>query len=485
MLIIKIIELISKWKKQTLQIKFVFSFWVFLILALCAHPPFLIDNESYYIATVQWASEYGLVKGLANFHVFLAQTSGWHLLQAAFGFNLFGTFFYDLNGFVMILFVAHLLFDKPFKSTSTQNLCLSAAILMLFFVSSPSPDLILFIFTPLLILAYLKSSSEDDKTWFALIGICLFLIKPTAFFIVLFFIWDAKNTKYFGKLIAVSVFVLIIWVVKNSILSGWVFYPLPYLSFDFEWKLPEVYYNFQNTNPALPLVENWNPFQYFSKTMRLFHLFYFSVCLILSLYFLIKKNISYAKLMTLILLQWMVVVGIGGNLRFLYPCALIVLIFSFHIFKKETSFFSGYFSIAKITKLNRAFILLLFLFPFVVWFFIAPWKVYSKNQVAYHELSKFETNYFLFPANPSRFSNAQFEAKSIGNLKYYSPTLDSGFKRFLYGTYYGKIPTVNQKQLYYFKKRFGLVPQLRKKHVSDGFISVKVDSIKDVNKSLK
>jgi len=51
-----------------------------LILAKCASAPYILDNESYYIQTIKWLNEYGLVKGLGNLHLYLGQTSGWHIL---------------------------------------------------------------------------------------------------------------------------------------------------------------------------------------------------------------------------------------------------------------------------------------------------------------------------------------------------------------------------------------------------------------------
>ncbi len=73
----------------SLFLKCLFVVISILILAQCASAPFVIDNESYYIQTIKWLNEYGYVKGLVNLHLFLGQTSGWHVLQSAFNFNWF------------------------------------------------------------------------------------------------------------------------------------------------------------------------------------------------------------------------------------------------------------------------------------------------------------------------------------------------------------------------------------------------------------
>lgn len=55
-----------------------FSLWLkvllgmnsLLILAQSAALPFVVDNETYYLQTIKWLNEYGLVPGLANLHLF-------------------------------------------------------------------------------------------------------------------------------------------------------------------------------------------------------------------------------------------------------------------------------------------------------------------------------------------------------------------------------------------------------------------------------
>ena len=71
-------------KALTLSLKIALLFIFILILAQCASIPYIIDNESYYIQTIKWINEYGLVKGVANLHLFLGQTSGWHITPVSY-----------------------------------------------------------------------------------------------------------------------------------------------------------------------------------------------------------------------------------------------------------------------------------------------------------------------------------------------------------------------------------------------------------------
>ena len=61
----------NELKTLSIFLKVVLALTAILILAHCASPPFLIDNESYYIQTIKWLNEYGFVKGLVNLHLFL------------------------------------------------------------------------------------------------------------------------------------------------------------------------------------------------------------------------------------------------------------------------------------------------------------------------------------------------------------------------------------------------------------------------------
>ena len=94
-----------KAKIKTLPSYLTVLFIVIMLFAAaqCASAPYIIDNESYYIQTIKWLDTFGFVKGLANFHFFLAQNSGWHILQSALNADGMVSFFNDINGFYLVL----------------------------------------------------------------------------------------------------------------------------------------------------------------------------------------------------------------------------------------------------------------------------------------------------------------------------------------------------------------------------------------------
>ena len=93
---------INSFSKFSISSKFLFLSIILISLIHSSSLPFLTDNESYYIQTIKWLNNYGLVKGLANLHMFFGQSSGWHILQSSFNFSFITSNFNDLNGFLII-----------------------------------------------------------------------------------------------------------------------------------------------------------------------------------------------------------------------------------------------------------------------------------------------------------------------------------------------------------------------------------------------
>ena len=62
------------------------AFFVILLFTIFfgSYYPFILDHFGYYVPTVKWLSEFGLVKGISNLDPTLGQMSAWHVLQAGF-----------------------------------------------------------------------------------------------------------------------------------------------------------------------------------------------------------------------------------------------------------------------------------------------------------------------------------------------------------------------------------------------------------------
>ncbi|WP_134140880.1 LIC_10190 family membrane protein [Flavobacterium sp. S87F.05.LMB.W.Kidney.N] len=135
------------------RLKIVLCIISVLIILQCASIPFVIDNESYYIQTIKWLNEYGFVKGLSNLHLFYGQTSGWHITQSVFNFSFLYKNFNDLSGFCLLLGNVFAIQKLNEYSKNDNKNYLLVGLLPLFnifffqFISAPSPDIPVYIFS--------------------------------------------------------------------------------------------------------------------------------------------------------------------------------------------------------------------------------------------------------------------------------------------------------------------------------------------------
>ena len=189
-------------------LKIVLSIITILILAQCASIPYILDNESYYIQTIKWINEYGFVKGLANLHFFLAQTSGWHILQSAYSFSFLYDKFNDISGFCLLLgnIFSITKLNDYFKNKDKNYLIIGllplANVFFFQFISSPSPDIPIYIFSFLIFFYFLQNFKKLDVENFNLIVILVLFslfIKTTSF--ALIFIPILLLAKNFKKLL--------------------------------------------------------------------------------------------------------------------------------------------------------------------------------------------------------------------------------------------------------------------------------------------
>lgn len=63
---------------------FKLCFLTLIITISGSYYPFILDHFGYYVPSINWLSEFGLTKGLANLNLIYAQMSVWHIFQAGF-----------------------------------------------------------------------------------------------------------------------------------------------------------------------------------------------------------------------------------------------------------------------------------------------------------------------------------------------------------------------------------------------------------------
>lgn len=453
-----------------------------LVLAQSATLPFIIDNESYYIQTIKWLNEYGFVKGLANLHLFLGQTSGWHITQSVYSFSFLYDRFNDLNGFCLLLgnFFAFQKLHAYFSNGNRMDLLfglLPLCYAFLFqFISSPSPDLPVYIFGFIVFSIYLQKEVTEDS--FLIITIvCLFavFIKITAvvllmFPLILLLTHFTVLKKQFLSAIGIGILVLVLFVVKNVMLTGYPLFPL--LCFrmnDLDYTVPAIIMNF-----------------FFSKSVM--HSFYIensvfpdaSLFDLAKHYFLYNGLSGYIGVVSLLTLLVTPIIMVTKRL----PKSLWIIYFTFIVLGVLLCFSSPQYRFYVHFTL---FFLLVFL---SLWITSPKWilRCYSvsmlvvavlvfvpvsfRNLTANSLLSQNSTFHLvnIVVPEPNSKWKQEYKGDSVGNMSYQSP-LDTSF---FWVTSNGKLPCVNTEQVKYFEYGFFYIPQQRSTDLNDGFYAQKI-----------
>ena len=474
-----IIEQIVELSKS---IKIFLFILTILIAAKCSSFSNYIDNETYYIQTIKWLNEYGFVKGLVNLHIFLGQTSGWHIAQSVFSFSFLHQDLNDINGLCLLLFNIFALIKLNSFWQNKNPLFLIIGLLpitniFLFqFIGIPSPDLAVYLLSSLLFYYFIKHFNNIETGSYNLIfifSIFIVYIKISSLPILLLpLILLALNFKklylniYISYIFGILVFGL--FIIKNLIITGYPFFPSQIFKdvIYFDYKLPIELFNFSFNSARLygstvlkSEFESMNVFQIFIKWLIYSKIdSIFNILIILSIlitpYFLknyLNKK-SYWILYVVFLFQLIFLFLTSPQYRFILN---FVIIFDLIII-------SGLIKSKRIITYLLNFSIIIILFSFIY-----PIKPFSsiKNKLFKVTSGLLIENIFI-PFDNSNL-NTNYKVYKIGNLKYYSPDK----KILIWGTGNGKLPCLNKKQVLYFKKKYGYVPQKRTNELKDGFYS--------------
>lgn len=454
-----------------------------LIIAQCSTAAYILDNESYYIQTIKWINEYGFVKGLANLHIFLGQTSGWHIAQSAFNFPFINVNFNDLSGFSLLLGnIFAVLKLNSYLSNFDKNYLIIGLfpLLNVFFfqfISAPSPDMPVYILTFILFYYFIEFSENISVESYNLITILVFFIlyiKLTSIALLLFpIILLALNfKKLFPKILKISIFgvcILSLFIAKNIIITGYPLFPLTYFKFlELDYSIPEkvIAFNFNEArlyDSFLTKKEFYstNTFQILKKWLFSPKLKgaanIFTTIIIIIIPIFIKKFYNKRAIWIIyiiIIVQMIILLLSSPQFRFFIHFSIFfsLLIFSILIKQKEKILLCYFGSLLPI-----AFVLLI---P-------NNFSSLTNNKLIANNSPFLEENIF-FPNKNSKSSMSYIMVRK-GNMNYNSPENHS----FFWETGKGSLPCVNQDQIEYFEKRLLLIPQLRGRSLKDGFYSKK------------
>jgi len=433
--------------------KIIFYITTLIVLMLSSAGSSLPDNESYYIQTIKWANEQGLVKGLVNIHPFLGQFSGWHILQAGFNFHHKLMTFNDLNGLFFLIFVFYWLVRS--KDWSNQKYWLGlfpvVSVLLIFFIDSPSPDLPVMLLSLLVFDLFIRNYQQLNQPQFIeilLLSGFSFLVKPTAVInviLVLILWWRHRKQLYkiSSKIILFALFILGLWLSKNYLITGYFFYPFHLLGDYWQpaWQYPPELLKYMaqlGKQESLALSVNNHfitGFWHWLRQPGIHQIINPLMVLLLILYpaVLVRKTYKtvlykpYWLLYLLGLLYFISILFVSPNFRF-FLAVFIFLTLSLKSLLSRLAFYK-YFN-----TLGWG----LFLSGSIYWAIHQHWQY--KN---------------LFIPQPVSSLDARFYTKKEGDLQYHYPD----GKTLFWETGNAPIPAVHQRQIEFYKNKFGIVPQ--------------------------
>lgn len=476
---------IRMFKNWQLTLKILYGFIFICALIQSSVSPYLPDNESYYVQTIRWLNEYGLVKGLANFHLFFSQTSGWHLLQAGFNFGFLNDFLNDINGFYLIVisFFSFNRLNHYFENKNPNDLF--AGLIFIFslflfrFLDAPSPDLPVFLLFPVMVWVFIEGYENPEKENIILLlifGLLLTLIKITSFpVLILAFVLILKYHD-FKKLIPTVIFLstisFTVFCIRNYIISGYLLNPTNLFGtfLNPDWQVPEnlqqLYYNYTSFHAFNSPPEDYNNFfewtfsekfnrWFFSPKLHgLFNKLIIVLLVVFPLFIRKRKALFWVYITGLI--QFLLLYYTSPQYRFFFH---IILVFSLIILVR---ILRG----IKIKSINTLMIISIFpvIFPLI---YPIGFEFLTNNNFMKNQSKVFELNYLIKPHKNSQYFY-EYEEITDGNLKYNSPKAT-----YMWMTGDGELPVANKIMINFIKKAEKTKPQLRTTNLKDGFKSVK------------
>jgi len=447
-------------------------------LLKCAQFPFIIDNESYYLQTIKWINEYGFVKGLGNLHIFFAQSSPFHVLQAGFNFNFLTDRINDLNGFILVLSSGYYIIELEKKYLLNKQihwigLIVIFNILFFQFINAPSPDLFLVLLSQVIFYIYLEKENNISNfkiitTLFLFLFFIKITIAPIGLLLLFILIKERKRILFF---VSFSTIITVVLILKNIIITGYPFFPFNFSAINVDWRITENSLNFISDATKKAgyfkgsFVKNPSLFVKLSSWLNMGGInrfFNYGIILLFTTLFFLKEfrlNKKFKTLYFILVIHFVILLLTSPQFRFFLPefvfLSVIVLQSLFKYFK--------------INFKNIQFLLLIsILLPLLLIEFI-DYKNFTQNKL-HQKQGHYHWGQILIPEKNSKYSDIKFEKIKDGNLEYNSPKENF----FFYGTGNGNLPCVNKVQIDYFKKRYFILPQQRTSDLKDGFYSKKL-----------
>ncbi|WP_228376439.1 LIC_10190 family membrane protein [Chryseobacterium sp. JAH] len=451
--------------------KFLMLASIAMILYCSSFYPYILDHFGYYVPSIQWLKEYGLVKGISNLDLVLGQMSIWHIFQA--GFSNFTDPFLRINAVLLIVYLLYIIEKKNWI-----QLCFLPILLL--FSQSPSPDLPVIVFS-LILLHEMVAHNKNTVALFAF-SVFVFSLKPTMIWLpILSFLSSLFIIKSHWKTLIPGIIILFLFCFKNIWTFGYPVFPVSVIDFGFSWKPSAellkssseyaVLKTFDNQYSYLQIqqfsvldyVKNW----LFLDGIKSFINILFIISLaVFTIFTFLKKNKIITFICISLIVKSILVLIFSAQYRFFIDVFFVV------IFMMTFTYFNEKKSIIIYSILSIIFIAFIS-FPSVVSTLIPSYRMSSM-------MGQFELKQLY---KPSIYQYKRYNSFETGNLKF---NVSEKYP-FNFDT---PIPAISESFVFDYQKA-GVFPQMiDKNNPQKGFVSKKMNSteqkqIKNVTEKIK
>lgn len=215
------------------------------------------DTGLYHAQAIRWIEEYGVVPGLGNLHMRLAYNSAFMSLQALFSLEwLMGRSLHTLNGFFALFCISYAVMTIRVRKECgwrTSDLLKCAMVIYIVLlrsaISSPATDLWAMLLILYICAKWCEFAEDGEKSaapwcFVCLVGFYAVTVKLSAGPIILLTIYPLyllikdKDIKQIAGNIVAAVMIVLPWLVRNVIISGYLIYPYAGIDlFHVDWKM--------------------------------------------------------------------------------------------------------------------------------------------------------------------------------------------------------------------------------------------------------
>ncbi|WP_336688589.1 MULTISPECIES: LIC_10190 family membrane protein [unclassified Chryseobacterium] len=429
-----------------------------LIIVYCgSFYPYILDHFGYYVPTIKWLKELGLVKGISNLDLTLGQMSVWHIFQA--GFSNFSDPFLRINSVVLIIYTLYIIEKK-----SWIQLCFIPVLLL--FCQSPSPDLPVIIFSVIILNEILRGNKQT--TLLFAFSVFVFIIKPTMIWLpVLSFLYSVFILKSSLKNLIFGILIGFLFFVKNIYTFGYPVFPVSIIDLGVSWKPnPEVLkissqfaiqktydmqYSYKEIQKfsAIDYIRNWI---FLNGIKAKINLLFIISLIILTVFTFIKKNRIITFICISLIIKSILVLLFSAQYRFFMDVFFVIFFILF------TDYFNQKKSLIVFSGLSIIFVSFL-TFPNIL-------QTYFPSFNPGNFMGKFEKEQFY---KPSVYESTKFDSFRVGNLNF---NVSSNYPF----NYDSKIPAISAGYVSQDEK-LGIFPQLiDDKNLKKGFVWKKLNN---------